>query len=148
MDYLVGGFYKFDKRTDFFFIVTGIEDDVIDIIPGSSNTLKAGPKDAILPPGAIPRVLLRKSTFGRIGFLAMDMLMSISPETPSQYVGRLDQSTWRQLQATLRERETGEVTAADTLATAIPYVDDEDPRVEYHKEMWQWAKSVQKTIWQ
>ena len=111
---------------DWFYLVTEVREDVLEVIPGSFDSVMAGPEDIILP----------REVMGEYVFLSLAMAATLPKDAVGRGFACLDDDTYNRVIDSQIEYETGEKGEQPSFAfAALPYSHGNDSRKAYHRGM-------------
>jgi hypothetical protein len=108
---------------DVFYLITEVQDDYVEVIPGSFDSMMACTDDIILP----------KSVFGKFTFLSLNLSATLPASAIGEGFAVLDDDTYNRIIDSQLEYETGEKGELPSFPfAALPYFSKSDPRKYYH----------------
>lgn len=113
------------ENTEFFYLVTNCEKEIVDVIPGSLDGLMAGPEDIVLP----------KTVMGGFIFLSMDLAGTLPKDALGEGFALLDAATYNRIIDSQIKYETGEEGEQASFPFALPYTGKSDSRILYHEKL-------------
>ena len=114
---------EFEANPDLFYLVTEIDGNYCDIIPGSLDGIMAGPDDIVLP----------KNVLGDFIFLSLDLAATLPVKALGKAFAMLDNDTYNRIIDSQIKYETGEKGDSPSYSFGLPYISKFDSRVAYHE---------------
>lgn len=128
---------EFEELPELFYLITEINDDYCDVIPGSLDAVMAGTGDIILP----------KDVLGDFVFLSLDMAATLPRKALGKGFAILDDATYDRVIDSQIEFETGSKGATPSFPfAALGFAGREDSRRIYHQKMSEIIQNWQKGI--
>ena len=111
---------------DFFLLVTQVDEKqrICEVIPGSFEGLMAGPDDIVLP----------ESVLGQWAYLSLDMVTTVPISSLGNGFAKLDDKTFDLIRKSIEEYKQDSSFRKLALHRAMPYISDNDDRIEYHNK--------------
>lgn len=110
---------------DWFYLVTEVAPDRVEIIPGSFEVLEAGPDDIVLP----------SSIFGDMFFLSLDLATAVPASALKDCFAIMDDVSYDRVIDSQIEYDTGEKGDNPSYPRALSYISRHDPRIKFHNKM-------------
>ena len=112
----------FESDPDIFYLITEVNSEFCEVIPGSLDGIMAGPDDIVLP----------KNVLGNYIFLSMDMAATLPLKAIGKGFAMLDDKTYNRIIDSQIKYETGEDGDQASYPFGLPYIGQNDSRVAYH----------------
>ena len=116
---------EFEANPDLFYLVTEVDENYCDVIPGSLDGIMAGPDDIVLP----------KNVLGDFIFLSLDLAATLPADALGKGFAMLDDDTYNRIIDSQIEYDTGEAGDTPSYSFGLPYISQFDSRVAYHENI-------------
>ncbi|MBO5791312.1 MAG: hypothetical protein J6S54_02440 [Lentisphaeria bacterium] len=128
---------EFDMYPEWFYLITEVNENYCEVIPGSLDGVMAGTEDIILP----------EDVMGDYVFLSLDMAATLPIEAVGEGFAVLDDETYNRVIDSQIEYETGQKGDGPSFAFALlGYAGEEDSRRVYHTKIAELIQHWQKEL--
>ncbi len=121
--------------SDFFLLVTKVNKNYCEVIPGSLNGVMAGPNDIILP----------KNILGNYVFISPEMKTTVPKECLAASFAALDDELYHNIITQCNNLQNTGKFENSPFSEALPYISDNDDRIAYHNKLQKHVKSMQQS---
>lgn len=121
--------------SDFFLLVTKINKNDCEVIPGSLNGIMAGPHDIVLPKGVL----------GKYIFISPELKTSVPIKCLSDGFAALDDETYSAVMTQCDNLQNNGKFENSPFSEPLPYISDNDDRITYHNKLQKHVKSMQQS---
>lgn len=126
-------FINSEVMPEAFVLITNVEGNQCDVIPGSFDALMGGPNDLILP----------AYVMGDYVSLSMDLATTLSMSSIGKGFAILDDDTYERVLDSLDVFNGEEAEGKRPFEYALPYIGVSDERIPYHSRLSQLMKELQ-----
>jgi hypothetical protein len=113
----------FQSNPDIFYLITEINEQYCDVIPGSLDGIMAGPEDIVLP----------KNVLGNYIFLSLNMAATLPLKAIGKGFAMLDDKTYNRIIDSQIKFETDDDGDQASYPFGLPYISQNDSRIAYHE---------------
>ena len=114
---------QFKDHPEVFYLLTSVDGETCDIIPGSLDGIMAGPDDIVLP----------KSALGDFVFLSLDLAATLPVSSLGKGFAMLDNNTYNRIIDSQIQYDTGEAGDRPSYCFGLSYISQHDSRIAYHE---------------
>ena len=127
----------FKSAPDIFYLITEVNSEFCEVIPGSLDGIMAGPDDIVLP----------KNVLGNYIFLSMDMAATLPHNAIGRGFAMLDDKTYNRIIDSQIKYETGEDGDQASYPFGLPYINQKDSRAAYHEHILDIIQNAQDPVY-
>ena len=127
----------FESDPDIFYLITEINQEYCDVIPGSLDGIMAGPEDIVLP----------KSVLGNYIFLSLNMAATLPHKAIGRGFALLDDKTYNRIIDSQIKFETDEDGDQTSYPFGLPYISQNDSRIAYHEHIQDIVQQAQAPVY-